>query len=169
MMKRILISSFVLFCMVFAGCKVNYSLSGINLGDAKTVSVSYFQSNAPLAKPSYANTLTESLKDMLMTQTPLSLLSSGADLQYEGAVTDYSVSPVAIQSGVDRAALNRLTITISVKYTNNRDPGKSAEFSVSKYTDYPSSQNLSSTEDALIKTINDQILQEIFNKTLTNW
>jgi hypothetical protein len=168
-MKHLQLTSFLYLLMLCTGCKVNYSLSGINLGEAKTASVSYFQSNAPLAKPSYANTLTEALKDMLLTQTPLSVVTNGADLQYEGAVTDYSVSPVAIQSGVDRAALNRLTISISVKYTNNREPGRSTEFSVSKYTDYPSSQNLSSTEDALIKTINDQILQEIFNKTLTNW
>ena len=45
-------------------------------------------------------------------------MKQNGDLQFEGAIMDYSSAPVSIQSGTDQAAKNRLTITVSVKYTN---------------------------------------------------
>jgi hypothetical protein len=144
-------------------------MSGVDLGDAKTVSVTYFQSNAPLAKPTYSSTLTEALKDILVSQTSLNLVNNGADLQFEGSVTDYSISPQAIQSGIDQAAQNRLTITISVKFTNNKDEKKNFESSFSRYADYKSSLNIDAVESSLIKTINEQLVQDIFNRALINW
>jgi hypothetical protein len=144
-------------------------MSGVDLGDAKTVSVTYFQSNAPLAKPTYSPALTEALKDILVSQSSLNLVSSGADLQFEGSVTEYAISPQAIQSGIDQAALNRLTITVSVKFVNNKDEKKNFESSFTRYADYPSSQNIDAVESSLIKTINDQLVQDIFNKALINW
>ena len=39
----------------------------------------------------------------------------------------------------------------------------------SRFSDYESSQNLASIEDELIKDINDQLTQDIFNKAVSNW
>jgi hypothetical protein len=148
---------------------MRYSMSGVDLGNAKTVTVNYFQNNASLSKPTYCATLTEALKDALTSQSPLVLAAHGGDLLVEGSVTGYAVSPIAITSGTDQAALNRLTITVSVKFTNNVDEKKNFESSFSRFSDYSSSSNLNTVEDALIKTINDQLVQDIFNKALINW
>lgn len=169
--KNILVCFLLSFLLV--GCRGCYSLSGISLGpDEKTVSVQYFQNNASLAKPTYCSSLTEALKDILTTQAPLTLRTRDGDLQFEGTVTGYAITPVAIQSGTDQAALNRLTITVSVKFTNTKSTNEVTnhwEKQFVKYSDYNSSQNLSAVEDALIKTINDQLVQEIFNAALINW
>ena len=168
MKTRILLSCFML-SFILGGCKMRLSMSGVDLGTAKTVSVNYFLNNSSLAKPTYCSTLTESLKDALTSQSPLSLAAHGGDLQFEGSVTGYAVTPIAISSGTDQAAMNRLTITVSVKFTNNVDEKKNFETSFSRFADFSSQTNLNSVEDQLIKTINDQLVQDIFNKALINW
>jgi hypothetical protein len=161
---------FFIFCfLALSSCKMKLSMSGTDLGDAKTVYVDYFQNNAPLAKPTYCNSMTEALKDMLTSQTALSLGTRGADLVFEGSVTAYAVTPIAIQSGTDMAAFNRLTITVSVKFTNVKNEKYNFETTFTRYADYPSSNSLNTVEDGLIKTINDQLTQDIFNKALINW
>ena len=98
----------------------------------------------------------------------MSLINKGGDLNFEGSIVGYSVSPVAIQSN-DAAALNRLTITVNVKFTNKKNEKQNFETSFSRFADYSSSQNLSAVEDQLIKDINTQLTQDIFNKSVTNW
>jgi hypothetical protein len=169
-MKRKNFHLFIFITVLFSGCSGCYKLNGASEGEAKTVSVEYFQNNAPLAKPTYASTLTEALKDILTSQSRLSLTTRSADIQFEGQITAYAVTPQAIQSGTDQAAMNRLTITVSVKCTNNKDEKLSFDGATfTRYADYPSSKNLNDVEDQLIKTINDQLVQDIFNKALSNW
>ena len=146
------------------------SLSGTDISpDEKTVAVQYFQTQASLAKPTLSATFTEALKDIFLTRTKLELVQRNADLNFEGAITGYNVAPVAIQAGTDQAQLNRLTITVSVKYVNAKNNKKNFESSFSRYADFSSSQSLSSVEDDLIREINEQLVQDIFNRAVINW
>lgn len=155
--------------MLAFGCKINYSFTGASIAeDVKTVSVKTFQSYAPLANANLSQTFTEDLKDKFISQTNLDLAVRNGDLQFEGSITGYNVTSVAIQ-GNETAALNRLTITVKVKFTNTKDKEADFETNFSRYLDYDSSQNLSSIEDELIKDINDQLTQDIFNKAVSNW
>jgi hypothetical protein len=138
------------------------------LPEAKTVSVQYFQNNASLAPPTLSQTFTEALKDKLSSQTRLAMINKGGDLSFEGSVTGYSTSPIAIQS-TDQAALNRLTITVSVKYNCSFDEKKNFEQSFTRFADYTSSQSLTAVEDGLIRDINTQLVQDIFNRALNDW
>ena len=148
---------------------MNYSFTGASIAeDVKTVSVKTFPSYAPLANANLSQTFTEALKDKFLSQTNLDLVASDGDLQFEGSITGYNVTSVAIQ-GNERAALNRLKITVKVKFTNTKDSDLDYESSFSRYTDYESSQNLASIEDGLIAEINDQLTQDIFNKAVSNW
>lgn len=159
----------VFLLLIFQSCKIGYSFNGASIpADAKTVSVQYFPSYATLAGPLLSQNFTETLKDFMASQTKLNLTDRNADMVFEGSITGYSTSPVAIQSN-DQAALNRLTITINVKFTNGKDEKKSFEQSFSRFADYPSSQSLSSVENDLIKTINKQLVEDIFNKAFNNW
>jgi hypothetical protein len=161
--------AFVFFCS-FSACRhIHYSLSGASIPpEAKTVSVQYFQNNASLAPPTLSQKFTEALKDKLSSQTRLALVSKGGDLSFEGSVTGYTTGPVAIQS-TDQAALNRITITVNVKYVCVFDEKKSFEQTFSRYADYNSSQSLASVEDQLTSDINDQLVQDIFNRALNDW
>jgi hypothetical protein len=96
------------------------------------------------------------------------LVDRSGDLNLEGAITQYAVQPVAIQ-GNETAALNRLTIVVSVKFTNKTDPKQNWETTFSRYQDYSSAFNLSSVQDGLITDITAELVQDIFNKSVVNW
>lgn len=160
----------IVYCLlVLSSCKIHYSFSGASVSpDVKTVSIQTFKNNASLAPPTLSQSLTEAVKDIFTSQTNLGIVSSSGDLNFEGEITNYLTSPVAIQSN-DQAALNRLTISVSVKFSNAKDEKQNFETSFSRYADYSSSQNLSSVQESLIEEINKQLTQDIFNKAMINW
>ena len=96
------------------------------------------------------------------------MLPSNGDLQFEGSITGYTITPNAIQ-GDQTAATNRLSITVDVKFTNTKDDKQSFEQSFTRYADFESSINLTTIEDDLIKDINSQLTQDIFNRAVSNW
>ncbi len=146
-----------------------YSLTGASIpAEAKTVSVQYFPNNAPLVHPQLSNTLTNALRDMFMTQTTLEQVDHDGDLAIEGEITDYSTYPVAI-TGDQTAALNRLKITINVRFYNRFDDSKDFETTFSQYEDYPSKQDLNSVQDELIELIVKKLAEDVFNKAVVNW
>ena len=155
--------------LFLTACRVNYSFTGASISpNVKTVSIQYFQNQAPLVEPTLSRALTDALKDYYTSQTNLILVDRGGDLAIDGAITGYAVQPVAIQ-GNETAAMNRLTITISVRFTNKTNEKQNFESTFSRYLDYSSDRNLSTVQDALIKEINDQLVQDVFNKTVVNW
>jgi hypothetical protein len=103
-----------------------------------------------------------------ISQTSLKLLTSGGDLLLEGSITGYSITPNAIQ-GNQTAATNRLTITVDVKFTNTKNEKQNFESSFSRFSDYETTLNLTTIEDNLIKDINEQLTQDIFNRAVSNW
>jgi len=155
--------------LILSSCKVNYSFSGASVSpDVKTVSIQTFKNNATLAPPTLSQSLTETVKDIFTSQTNLGIISQSGDLNFEGAITNYLTSPVAIQSN-DQAALNRLAITVIVKFTNSKDEKQNFETTFSRYADYSSSQSLTAVQESLIEEINKQLVQDIFNKAMINW
>jgi hypothetical protein len=112
--------------------------------------------------------LTEALKTKIQSQSNLAITGSGADLSFEGEITQYFTQPIAIQ-GDQTAALNRLTITINVRYTDRFDEKQNFEQSFSRYLDYSSSKNLSEVESDLVSQISDLLVEDIFNKAFVNW
>jgi len=161
----------VLCCasIFFTACHVSYSLNGASVPpEAKTVSVTLFQNNTQLAPPRLSQTFTEALRTKLSSQSRLALVSRDGDLAFEGSITGYVSAPMSIQTG-DVAAKNRLTITVSVKYTCSFDEKRNFESSFSQFEDFESSENLTSVEDKLIELINAKLTQDIFNKALNNW
>lgn len=150
-------------------CKVKYSLNGATIPiEAKTVSVTFFTNKTTLAGPVVSQKFTEKLRDVVSTQTNLSLMKQNGDLQFEGSILDYNVAPVSIQSN-DQAAKNRLTITVSVKYTNKFDETKNFEQNFTRFADFNASSSVSSQEDVLLTEINRQLTEDIFNKAFNNW
>lgn len=152
------------------GCKINYSFTGASISpDIKTVSINYFPNNAALVQPTLSQTVTEALRDKFTSQTSLNLVKHNGDLQIEGAIIDYKTEPLAIQAGSETAALNRLTITLSVKFTNTLDEKQNYETNFTKYFDYSSKLSLTQAEAQGIKEITDLLVEEIFMKSLANW
>jgi hypothetical protein len=157
-----------LLLLLTSGCGV-YSFTGASIPPgAKTISIAYFVNNAQFVEPSLSQSLTDALRDRFLSQTDLDFVKEGGDLQLEGYITEYSTRPVAIQ-GDETAALNRLSITVKVKFTNTLDPNKDFDAPFTRFEDYSSDQDLSAVKDQLISTINEYLVDDIFNKAVVNW
>ena len=153
-----------------SGCKVNYSFTGADIpAEAKTISVGYFIATATLANPQVSQQFTNDLIAMVLTQTSLDVVDDNGDLQYEGTITGYKISPAAVQSDTEAAAKNRLTMTVKVKYTNTIEPEKSFEKDFSQFADFDADKNLNDIEEELIDFIDEILVQEIFNASLGSW
>jgi len=150
------------------GCGV-YSFTGASISaDTKTISIQRFPNNAMTVEPTLSQKFTDALRDKFSNETNLTLMNKGGDLQIDGNITGYRTSPVAIQ-GNETAAMNRLTITVSVTFENTIDDSKSFKSSFSRFVDYPSTQNLNDVQDMLIDEINEMLVQDIFDKSVVNW
>lgn len=153
---------------MFSSCGV-YSFTGASIApEIKTISIKYFPNNAPLVNSTLSQVFTEALRDKFTSQTSLQLVDKSGDLNLEGEIIGYSTQPIAIQ-GNETAALNRLSITVKVRFTNNFDESQSFESNFTQYQDYPSSASLSSVEEGLIQEINEDLVEDIFNKAVVNW
>ena len=161
----VMVLALAFFCQ---SCGI-YSFSGASIpAEAKTVSVQYFPNHAQLVNPMLSNNFTNALRDAMTNQTTLDMVENGGDIAFEGEITDYKTTPVAITSG-QTAAMNRLTVTVQVRFSNRIDDTKDFEQSFSRYEDYPSDQDLNSVQESLTTTIIEQLVEDIFNKALVNW
>ncbi|MBL7914053.1 MAG: hypothetical protein BWY67_00607 [Bacteroidetes bacterium ADurb.Bin397] len=167
---RKLVASLLLLtsCLAITGCGV-YSFTGASISpEIKTISIATFPNQASLVQPSLSQVFTEKLKDKFVSQTNLTQINSSGDISFEGYISDYNSQPTAIQ-GNEQAALNRLTITVKVKFINTKDEKQNFESSFSRFADYDSKQNLSTVENQLISEICTQLVDDIFNKAMINW
>lgn len=150
-------------------CKVSYSLSGASIpANAHTVSIAYFPNNATLVSPTLSATLTDALQTKFTNQTKLELVQENGDLAFEGEITGYNVTPAAVTSD-DQAAMNRLTVTVKVKFTNRVDPTFDYNKSFSTFQEYPATEDLSSAEGTLLPELVDVLVDDIFNAAVANW
>lgn len=158
-----------LLFILLSACKPHVSLSGASIPvEAKTISVGFFTNNTSLGAPSLSQRFTEKLRDVVSQQTSLALMSKDGDLQFEGYIADYAVSPVAIQSN-DQASLNRLTISVSVAYFNKFEPSKNFEQTFTRFADYNSAESISAKEPELVQEIYRQLTEDIFNRAFNDW
>jgi len=150
------------------GCGV-YSFTGASISPSvKSISVKYFPNNSLLVQPTLSRKLTEAIRDKFTNQSNLSLVNSNGDLNIEGEITGYSTEPIAI-TGNQQSALQRLKITVNVRFSNKQDPKQDFETSFSRYEDYDAKQRLSDVEEGLIDLINEALAQDVFNKAVVNW
>ena len=67
--------------------------------------------------------ITKKTREYFQRNSSLSLVNREGDLNLEGSITQYNLSPVAPvgSQGVERAAQTRLTIGVKVKFTNSKN------------------------------------------------
>lgn len=163
-----LITYFLFLSIAFSSCKTTVSLSGATIPpEAKTISVGFFTNNTTLGAPSLSQRFTEKLRDVVSQQTNLALIKQNGDLQFEGYISDYNVSPIAISA--DQASQNRMTISVNVKYINKFEASKNFEQTFTRFKDVASNVNISSAEPELVTEIYRQLTEDIFNRAFNNW
>ena len=160
----------IIFAFLFtvSSCKY-YNFTGTGKIDANTFQVNYFQNNAPLVEPGIERTFTLELQEIIQGQTNLNLVSQGGDLLYEGEIVDYRITPMTATAD-QRAAQNRLTITILVRFTNNKKEEDNFEKRFSFFHDYPANEQMAGSRlTTALDEIFERITQDVFNESLAKW
>ena len=169
LVRSAIITTLLCAATMLVGCTVKYSFSGASIPlEAKTVSIAYFPNNAPMVAPTLSSALTDALQDKFARQTKLQLVPTGGDLAFEGEITNYTSTPAAITAN-ETAAMNRLTITVTVKFSNIYEPQFDYNKSFSSFVEYDANQLLQDVQDSLITDIVELLVQDIFNAAVANW
>lgn len=156
--------------LIFTACTISYKFNGasIDYTKVKTITIKDFPNQAPLVYPPLSQVFTEALKDIYIRQTRLQLVRSNGDLELEGEITGYELTPLAVKEDA-YASQTKLTITVRVRYSNRVTPDDDFEQSFSAYREFDSNQMLQNVQDALCKEIVDELIDQIYNATVANW
>lgn len=169
MTLRALVVTAVVLCATACGI---YSFTGTSIQpDVKSVNIEYFEYKALRVNPTLANDLTEAMKDKFRKLTKLEQVDQDGDLTIAGEITGYDVKATAISAN-EQAAMNRLTVTVKIYFSNKKYPEDDFEKSFSAYADFSADQMLDAVESDLISGtdgILDKLCEDIFNATVANW
>jgi hypothetical protein len=164
-MRNLIVALVVLLA---ASCKGGYSFTGGDVGSAKTLSVAAFGNTSDLVNPMLAQRFTTELQSVMVRQTPLSLVGRDGDLQFGGAIVEYSVRSEAPAAN-DQVAQSRLSMSVEVEFVNTLDAKKSFTQRFSAFRNFPASTDLRSVEDALVEEMVSELSDKIFNRALVQW
>ncbi|SFP93593.1 LptE family protein [Hymenobacter arizonensis] len=159
--------------LLMSGCGI-YSFNGTNIDPSiRTISIGTIQNNSPQGPAFLTQRFTEDLKDYFQQNTNLKMVPRDGDLQFEGNIVAYDFAPAAIQqvNGVDQAGSNRLTIQVSIRFTNTKDDKQSFEQLFQNFDDFPGSRNIATinSDPNAVRTTTTKIITDIFNKSVANW
>jgi len=161
-----------LFILLSQACGV-YSFTGTTI-TAESISINTFYNDASNGPVNLGVTFTDKLRDYFQQNTSLAQVDADGELQMEGSIASYRLTPVAPSAATsdqsrDVANLTRLSITIKVEYVNLENEDFSFNKNFSQFADFNSDLGLAVVEDALIDEIFEQIILDIFNASVANW
>lgn len=160
----------VALAIALNGCSISYKFNGASIDYSKTrsISVADFPNNAALVYAPLSNNLSDAIRDIYQRQTRLEVLRRGGNLELEGEITGYTLTPMAV-SADSYAAETKLTLTVRVRFTNNVAPEESFEKTYSAYQTFDSSRMLNDVQDELCNTMITEIAESIYNDTVAKW
>lgn len=167
MINKFFIVFIVFFC---SGCGI-YSFTGtsIDYTKTKTIYIQQYENISSSGPPEMANVFSEKTRDFYQQNTNLELVNNeNADLQLYCKIVGYETRPQAAQAN-EVAALYRLTIRVNAEFVNLSDEKQNFTQDFSFFKDYDQNKNLSDVENEYIDEISEQIILDIFNKSVANW
>lgn len=166
-MKKIVV---ILLLPIFVlSCKISYSFQpGTVADDLKTMEIRDFLNQAPLVYAPLTQTFNERIKDVYTRNTKLQTVSINPDVELEGEITRYDLTPITAQQD-GFASQTRLTMAVKIRFRNNKDSRKDKEETISAYRDFDSNLMLTDVQDQLIDELTKEIVDQIFNVTMMDW
>jgi len=158
-----------LLTILLVSCSISYKLEGgsINYDLTKTIHISDFPNRTPFYSQLSAM-FNLALRKRFIEQTRLKEASSNADIEIEGEINNFDVANMAVKSDA-YASQARLTISVHVQYTNNKETGKNVDQTFSANRDFPSTQSIDDVQDQLVPQIISDLIDQIYNSTVANW
>ena len=171
LMKRrycVYLPLFLSLVLCLQGC---YSFTGATLPPhIKTVAVPPFDEQSGAGVAQLGAEFTEKLIDAIESQSSLSIESdiSRADALVEGAIVSFSDEPSQIGSETERAITNRITIVVRASFTDRiQNKAFFTRTSFNGFEDYTVGDFAG--KDEAIDAAVDQIIDDLFNRMISNW
>ena len=159
-----------LFLILCSACSISYKFNGANINYQTThsISIADFPNNAAMVNPTLSNNLSEGIRDLYQRQTRLQVLRRGGDLELEGEIVGYEITQGSI--GADSyASESKLTIRVTVHFTNNIYPEESFDKTYTAYQTFDASRLLTDVQDELCDLMITEIAENIYNDTVAKW
>lgn len=156
--------------LLLTGCSIRYRFNGasIDYSTTKSISIADFPNMAALVNPSLSNEFSEALRDLFARQTRLQILRRGGNLELEGEIADYVLTPMAVAAD-SYSSETKLTLTIRVRFTNNVNPEESFEKTYTAFQTFDANRLLTDVQEELCATMITEITENIFNDTVAKW
>lgn len=169
-LKGLVVLLCFLVSIVLVSCTISYKFNGASIDYSKTkvISISDFPNTAELVYPPLAAQFSESLRDAYTKQTRLQVVKKGGDMHLEGEIVGYQLTPMAISADT-YSSETKLTMTVNVRFTNNKNPEDDFEKKYTVYQTFPSTKMLNEVQDDLMKTMIADIVDNIYNDTVAKW
>ena len=164
-MKKFL---YIPLLLIVSSCGL-YTFSGASISpEVKNINITYFVNEAENVKANLDRDITQKLTDFIIDQTDLSINNNNYEIEINGKIISYDISPISISSN-DFANQNRLSISVNIDFKNYINEKENYNQKFTRYVDYKSDQNLEDIESELTDQILEEICIDIFNKTFVNW
>lgn len=167
MRKSIVIS---MIGILLSSCTISYKFSGasIDYNVTKTLHLVRFVNQAPLVYPPLETRFNEEMQDKFIKNTRLQMVDRNGDLEIEGEIVGYELTPLAVQEDAF-ASETKLTMTVRMRYRNNKVQGQDKEETFSADRVFSSNVLFDTVQDQLVEELSKDIIDKIFNSTMANW
>lgn len=166
-MRMVALMSVVL---TLTACSVSYKFNGasIDYTQVKSIQIENFPVRSAYVWGPMESMFNTQLKDQFANHTRLSLVKRNGDWKLEGEITRYDQRNKSVSSE-GYSAQTELSITVNVRFTNNKNHSEDFERQFSATSVYDTTQSLNEVQEDLVKEMFENICDQIFNATAANW
>ena len=156
--------------LLLTGCSVSYKLNGasIDYSKTKTIEIAEFPIRSSYVWGPMGPMFNNKLKDMFADHTHLQQVKRNGDLVIAGEITQYTQRNKSVSSE-GYSAQTELSITVNVRFTNNKNHKEDFERQFTASQSYATTQSLNSVQEQLVSQMFDDIINQIFNAAVANW
>jgi transcriptional regulator with PAS, ATPase and Fis domain len=156
--------------LLLISCSVSYKFNGasIDYSKTKTIQIADFPIRSPYVWSPMFNIFNSQLKDQFANHTKLIQVRRNGDIKLEGEITRYDQRNKSVSSE-GYSAQTELSMTVNVRFTNNKDHAQDFERQFTATQSFDSRQPLNSVQDELVTLMVKDIADQIFNATVANW
>ena len=107
------------------------------------------------------------LKDEFASDSRLIQVKRNGDLKIEGEITQYSQRNKSVSSE-GYSAQTELSMTVNVRFTNNKNHAEDFERQFTSTKSYDTTQSLNAVQEELVTQMVKYLVEQIFNATEDN-
>jgi ABC-type uncharacterized transport system auxiliary subunit len=158
------------FSLFTSSCSVSYKFNGasIDYSQTKTIQIADFPNRCSYVWGPMAPMFNSQLKDQFANHTRLEQVKRNGDMKIEGEITSYEQRNKSV-SAEGYSAMTELTMTINVRFTNNKNHNEDFEQQFTASQSYETTQSLNAVQEELVTKMVKDLCDQIFNRTVANW